>query len=116
MIEEPQALDHLAGLLHESVIEVEGVAVVNPQAPGGVEVHRPEIRVLAPSAAVPLVELYYPTPKSDPADAVGPRGADAPPSARARARFVLSAASSAGFRDALRSRGFVEVHTSGNSR
>ena len=89
MIEEPQALDHLAGLLHESVIEVEGVAVVNPQAPGGVEVHRPEIRVLAPSAAVPLVELYYPTPKSDPADAVGPRRAYAPSSARAGpVRFV----------------------------
>ncbi len=110
VIEEPQALERLAGLHHESVVEVEGVAVVNPQAPGGVEVHHPEIRVLAPSAAAPLVELYHPTPKAT-LPTLLDHAALTLRHPRARARFALSAASCAGFRDALRSRGFVEVHT-----
>lgn len=110
VIEDPQALDRLSGVHHESVIEVEGVAVVNPQAPGGVEVHHPEIRVLAPSAAPPLVELFHPTPKAA-LPTLLDHAALALRHPRARARFRLAAAACAGFREALRVRKFVEVHT-----
>ena len=34
-------------LLPETVLEIEGLAVASEQAPGGVEVHEPQIRVLA---------------------------------------------------------------------
>ena len=34
-------------LLPETVLEVEGIVVAKEQAPGGVEVHEPEFRVLA---------------------------------------------------------------------
>lgn len=110
VIEQPEFLERLAGLQHESVIEVEGVAVVNPQAPGGVEVHDPELRALAPSAAPPLVELYHPTLKAA-LPTLLDHAALTLRHPRARARFRLAAASCAGFREALRSRKFVEVHT-----
>src|SRR3954452_21627312 len=50
-------------LLPETVLEIEGVAVANEQAPGGVEVHEPDIRVFAEPAYAPPVELHRPEPR-----------------------------------------------------
>ena len=50
-------------LVPETVLEVEGVAVANAQAPGGVEVHEPELRVLAEPVEAPPVELHRPAVK-----------------------------------------------------
>ena len=54
-----EAPDHLP----ETVLEVEGVAVAAQQAPGGVEVHEPELRVLAGPVAPPPVGLHRPEPR-----------------------------------------------------
>ncbi len=44
-----------AGLGGESVIEAVGQSVAMPQAPGGVEIHAPQIRVITPVSEAPPV-------------------------------------------------------------
>jgi nondiscriminating aspartyl-tRNA synthetase len=52
--------ERVDALLPETVVEVEGDAVATPQAPGGVEVHAPTLRVLAEPAGPPPIELRRP--------------------------------------------------------
>jgi len=102
--------DACAGLLPETVVEVEGDAVAAPQAPGGVEIHAPVFRVLAEPAEPPPVELRRPVLKEQ-----LPTLLDHAPVAlrhpRRRACFELAAATVAGFRAALDARGFTEILT-----
>src|SRR5438876_2867383 len=51
-------IDEMPELLLETVLEVEGLAVANEQAPGGVEVHDPDLRILGEPAGPPPVELH----------------------------------------------------------
>src|SRR5262245_58667517 len=64
VVEDEALVEQLAQLHNESVLAVEGVAVAEAQAPGGVEVHQPAMEVLAPVAAAPPVDLYRPTLKA----------------------------------------------------
>ncbi|MFL5982290.1 MAG: aspartate--tRNA(Asn) ligase, partial [Gaiellaceae bacterium] len=97
-------------LLPETVLEIEGVAVANEQAPGGVEVHEPQIRVLAEPADAPPVELHRPEPRES-----LPVRLDAAPVAlrhpAVRERFRLAARAVAAFRSTLDARGFTEIQT-----
>lgn len=99
-----------AGLTEETVIAVEGTVTANPQAPGGAEITSPVITALSGPAAPPPFDLYRPT-----ITAGLPTILDhAPTTLRhplLRAGFEISAASVAGFRDALDGLGFTEVHT-----
>jgi nondiscriminating aspartyl-tRNA synthetase len=94
----------------ETVVEVDGLAVAAAQAPGGVELHEPALRVLAEPAEAPPIELRRPVLK-----ATLPTILDLAPVAlrhpRERAKFQLAAASLAGFREALDRLGFVEIST-----
>ena len=94
----------------ETVLEIEGLAVANEQAPGGVEVHEPEIRVLAEPAEAPPVELHRPEPRES-----LPTRLDAAAVAlrhpAVRERFRLTARAVAAFRSTLDERGFVEIQT-----
>ncbi len=103
-------LDQLNGALPESVIEVEGTVVAEPQAPGGFELHEPAITVLN------RVSEPLPFPINKPnLDAhidvflnfatIGLRHP------KKQAIFRLSAGVMAGFRQYLDRRGFVEVTT-----
>jgi nondiscriminating aspartyl-tRNA synthetase len=97
-------------LLPETVLEVEGVVVANEQAPGGVEVHEPEVRVLAGPVGPPPVELHRPEPRES-----LPTRLDAAPVAlrhpAVRERFRLTAAAVAAFRRTLDGLGFTEIQT-----
>jgi nondiscriminating aspartyl-tRNA synthetase len=97
-------------LLPETVIEVEGLAVANEQAPGGVEVHEPEVRVLAAPAQAPPVELHRPQPRES-----LPTRLDAAAVAlrhpAVRERFRLAARAVAAFRATLDGLGFTEIQT-----
>ena len=92
------------------MLEVEGVAVANEQAPGGVEVHEPRIRVLAEPAESPPVELHRPEPSES-----LPTRLDAAAVAlrhpAVRERFRLTARAVAAFRSTLDERGFIEIQT-----
>ena len=97
-------------LAAETVLEVEGVAVATPQAPGGVEVHDAEVRVIAEPVEPPPVELHRPLPK----ESLPTRLDAAAVSLRhpaVRERFRLTARAVASYRRTLDDLGFVEVHT-----
>ncbi len=110
VIEDAALVEELAALHSESVLQVEGDAVAQPHAPGGAEVQRPSVAVLAPAAAQPPVDLFRPTLKAQ-----LPTILDLAPLTlrhpRQRALFRLAAASMAGFRSTLRALDFVEIQT-----
>ncbi len=110
VVEDSALAERLAQLPNESVLEIEGLAVAEPQAPGGVEIHQPAIDVLAAAAEALPLDLYRPTLKAQ-----LPTILDHAPIAlrhpRQRALFRLAAASMAGFRATLAARDFVEIQT-----
>jgi nondiscriminating aspartyl-tRNA synthetase len=110
VIEDATQAADTAVLLPETVLAVTGEATSNVQAPGGVELHQPEIEVIAAPAAQLPVELWRPSLK------LGlPHLLDLAPVAlrhpHHRAIFQVAAASVAGFRQALDELGFVEIQT-----
>src|SRR5215208_4726880 len=110
VVEDLALAERLAQLPLESVLEIEGLAVAEPQAPGGVEIHQPVFNVLAAAAEPPPFDLYRPVLKAQ-----LPTILDHAPVAlrhpRQRALFRLAAASMAGFRATLAAREFVEIQT-----
>jgi nondiscriminating aspartyl-tRNA synthetase len=97
-------------LVPETVLEIEGLAVANAQAPGGVEVHEAQIRVVAQPAGPPPVELHRPEPR----EALPTRLDAAPVALRhpaVRERFRLTARAIAAFRRTLDGLGFTEIQT-----
>jgi nondiscriminating aspartyl-tRNA synthetase len=94
----------------ETVLELDGLVVENPQAPGGVELHEPSFRVLSEPAEAPPIELRRPALKE-----TLPVQLDFAPVALrhpgVRERFKLAAAAVHGFRAALDGLGFTEIST-----
>lgn len=105
-----EEVSHLDGLLPESVVEVEGNVVAEPQAPGGCELHEPRIRVLSPvSEALP-----FPINKPDLEPHLDTFLNHAPVGLRhpvKKATFRLAAGVMAGFRRTLDRMGFTEITT-----
>ena len=103
-------LDQPTGLMPETVVEVEGTVVVNAQAPGDTEVHRPNILVLVEPADMPPIELHRPALK----ESLPTRLDAAAVSLRhpaVRERFRLAARAVAAFRRTLDGLGFTEIQT-----
>jgi nondiscriminating aspartyl-tRNA synthetase len=94
----------------ETVLQVEGLVVANDQAPGGAELIDAEVTPLSGPACPPPFDLYRPA-----LTATLPTILDhAPTSLRhplLRAGFEVAAASAAGFRTAMTTRGFTEIFT-----
>ena len=94
----------------ETPVEVIGTATANPQAPGGIEVTEPRIRLLGDPADTPAVELWRPH-----LDASLPTLLDHAATTwrhpAQRAKWELAAASLHGFRSVLDDTGFTEVHS-----
>jgi nondiscriminating aspartyl-tRNA synthetase len=102
--------DQVAGLLPESVIEVEGTVVAEPQARGGAELHDPQVTVLSPVTEA----LPFPINKPDLEPQIETFLNHASLGLRhplKRAIFQLSAGIMAGYRRALDNLGFVEITT-----
>lgn len=95
---------------HESVLSIEGLVVAEEQAPGGVEIHQPEIRFLTRVNEILPLELFRPNLKAQ-----LPTLLDHAPLSlrhpRKRALFQIADSSMAGFRRTLRERGFTEIQT-----
>ncbi len=110
VVGDPAQAERLAELSAETVLEVTGTVVAAAQAPGGAEVHEPEVKVVASPAQPPPLELWRPT-----LSAQLPTRLDLAPLAlrhpREQAVFRLAAASLAGFRAALDGLGFTEIQT-----
>jgi nondiscriminating aspartyl-tRNA synthetase len=103
-------LDEPLDLEPETVVEVEGEVVANAEAPAGVELQRPTIRVLSTPVERPPIELRRPELKER-----LPTILDHAPVAlrhpRRRAPFQLAAAALAGYRAALDRLDFTEIQT-----
>jgi nondiscriminating aspartyl-tRNA synthetase len=110
VIEDEAGRAAAADLLAETVIAIEGVVVAAPQAPGGYEVHDPEIVVLGASTQLPPFELRRPTLNA-PLPALLDHATVALRHPRIRAGIAISAASLAGFRSSLDAKGFTEIQT-----
>ena len=110
VVEDPTAVEEVAGLLPETVLEVEGTVAESDQAPGGVELRDPAFTVLSEPAEQPPIELRRPVLKEQLATIL-----DHAPVAlrhpRRREAFLIAAAAARGFRAALDELGFVEIQT-----
>jgi nondiscriminating aspartyl-tRNA synthetase len=110
VLDTPEALQALAGLSPETVLSVEGDAVAEAQAPGGIEIRNPAFTVLSPvrdplplTLNKPVMKLNLPVFLDH--AVVGLRH----PSKRAL--FRLSAGVMGGFRATLNQAGFTEIQT-----
>jgi nondiscriminating aspartyl-tRNA synthetase len=110
VIEAPAQVAEAAELHAETVLAVTGDVVKSEQAPGGAELHNPQLGTIAKPAEQPPLELWRPA-----LNAQLPTLLDYAPLAlrhpRQRAIFQIAAASIAGFRDALDKLGFTEIQT-----
>jgi len=110
VVEDPAAIEEIARLLPETVLEIEATVASSEQAPGGVELREPSFTVLSEPAEQPPIELRRPELKEQ-----LPTILDHAPVAlrhpKQREAFQIAAASVAGFRAALDRLGFVEIQT-----
>ena len=100
----------LAGLVAETVVDVEGAVVANEQAPAGVELVDPTVVVLAEPAVVPPFELRRPTINAQLPTLLDHAAVSLRHPAR-RAMAQIAASSVSGFRNVLDNGGFTEVFT-----
>jgi nondiscriminating aspartyl-tRNA synthetase len=110
VVEDSAAIDEVARLLPETVLEVEARVAESPQAPGGVELRDPVFTVLSEPAEPPPIELRRPVLKEQ-LPTLLDHAAVALRHPRQRAAFEIAAASVAGYRTALDGLGFVEIQT-----
>jgi nondiscriminating aspartyl-tRNA synthetase len=102
--------DELRELSEESVVEVTGRVTRNAQAPAGVELTAPAVRVIS-AVSVPLpLQLHRPAPAATLPTQLDHAALALRHPARAGALRVAAAAT-AGFRAALDRQRFVEIHT-----
>jgi nondiscriminating aspartyl-tRNA synthetase len=106
----PADREALEKLPEETVVEVTGTAVANPDAPGGVELHEPSWRALSEPADELPFDLYRPELRATLPTALD-NAAVALRHPRQRAPFEIAAAATAGFRAGLDALGFTEVNT-----
>jgi nondiscriminating aspartyl-tRNA synthetase len=107
---EQNAVQAVADLTEETVIEVTGLVTASPQAPGGAEIGKPALTALSERADPPPFDLYRPAVTAGLATVLD----HAPTTLRhplLRAGLEISAASVAGFREALDAQGFTEIQT-----
>ncbi|MBM2615120.1 aspartate--tRNA(Asn) ligase [Actinoplanes sp. LDG1-06] len=110
VVTEPAARTQLEELTEETVVEVVATVTPNEQAPGGVELTEPKIRVLSGVAAPLPFELHRPA-----IGAALPTQLDHAALAlrhpTRRSALRIAAAATAGFRAALTEQRFVEIQT-----
>ena len=110
VVTDPATRARLEEITEESVVEVTATVTANEQAPYGVELTGPEIRVLS-AVAVPLpFELHRPELSASLPTQLDHAALSLRHPSRAGA-LRTAAAATAGFRAALERRGFIEIHT-----
>ena len=110
VVESEHQRELLGRLPAESVVEVRGRVVTSEQAPTGLEVHDPEVGVMAEAELPPPFDLRRAAiPAQLPTQLDHAAVALRHPHRRAAAQ--LAAASVHGFRSALDGLGFTEIHT-----
>jgi nondiscriminating aspartyl-tRNA synthetase len=110
LVTEPATRAQLEQLSEESVVEVVATVTPNEQAPGGVELTAPEIRVLS-TVDVPLpFEMHRPSLNVSLPTQLDHRALALRHPAR-RLALRIAAAATSGYRTALAEQRFVEIYT-----
>lgn len=108
--EDEAELAPLQGLNLESVIALEGMVAATPQAPGGVEIHRPQVRVITPVTELLPLPLNKRQLKAGLPTLLDHAVITNRHPAR-RAVYRLAAGVMAGFRQTLTARHFTEIQS-----
>jgi nondiscriminating aspartyl-tRNA synthetase len=108
VIDDPELAGRIAGLGNESVLDVSGLAALEPQAPGGVELRQPRITALS-SVDEQLPFELYPPELSAQLPTILEHATLANRHARRRGYFRVAAALAEGFRSTLGAAGFTEI-------
>jgi nondiscriminating aspartyl-tRNA synthetase len=110
MTQDANSLVALYGLLNESVIEVEGTVVSEPQAPGGTELHDIAIKVITPvTETIPFsINKPFVEASLDSFLDHAPVGLRHP---RRRALIRIGSGVMASFREFLNGEGFTEIQS-----
>lgn len=109
-VDEPETLELLRSIQVESVIEVTGRVLAEPQAPGGAELHETRVRAIVPITEPPPLELNKKEMKAslDVFLEHAPIGLRHP---KRRAILRLTAGAIAGFRASLNAEHFTEIQS-----
>jgi len=110
VVDDPDARALVESLPHESVLAVTGEVVASAQAPGGVEIHRPDVTVVSAAVEDPPVDLYRPELAAQ-LPTLLDSAATSLRHPRRAAIQRLSAAATEGFRATLRVERFMEIAT-----
>jgi nondiscriminating aspartyl-tRNA synthetase len=110
VVAEPETRAQLEELSEESVVEVTATVTANEQAPGGVELTEPKIRVLSAVTAPLPFELHRPAVGATLPTQLDHAALALRHPAR-RSALRVAAAATAGFRAALTEQRFVEIQT-----
>jgi nondiscriminating aspartyl-tRNA synthetase len=110
VIEDDRLRQQVGALAPETVVVVHGLAVATAQAPGGVEIHQPEFRILSTPTEPPPFELRRPVLNAQ-LPTLLDHAAFAQRHPRRQATTRLAAASVRGFRSTLAALDFTEIHT-----
>jgi nondiscriminating aspartyl-tRNA synthetase len=110
VIEDRELAERIATLNHESVLQVAGTVADGTQAPGGIELHDPEIEVISAATEPPPFDLFRPDLQVQLPTWLD-HAAVALRHPRAQALFALQNALVSGFRATLVECGFTEIHT-----
>jgi nondiscriminating aspartyl-tRNA synthetase len=108
VIDDPELAGRVATLGNESVLDVTGLAVLEPQAPAGVELRQPEISVLSVVEEQLPFELYPPELGAQ-LPTILDHATLANRHAHRRGHFQIAAALAGGFRSTLAAKGFTEI-------
>src|SRR5688500_7580556 len=110
VVEDTEVVERVARLHHETVLGLTGTVTANATAPGGVELHNPQVEVLSEAVAPLPFDLFRPAIRA-PLPTMLDHAALALRHPRQRALFTLSAISMRAFRATLDALDFTEIQT-----
>jgi nondiscriminating aspartyl-tRNA synthetase len=108
--QDASALDALRNLQNETVIEIEGTVIAEPQAPGGIELHNIVVRVVTPVAETLPFPINKPVVNAS-LDVFLDHATVALRHPQRRARWRIAAGIMAAYREFLSAEGFTEIQS-----
>lgn len=112
VVQDKDEVEKLRGLQVGTVLEVTGTVVEEARAPGGAELHEPELTVLVPVSDEPPIEIDKPIPhKADNLDTLFEYRALNVRNLQEQKIFKLRAAMLRAIRDYLHDNDFIEIQT-----
>ncbi len=112
LVQDKEEIEKLRGLQIGSVLSVKGKLISDKRAPGGAEIHEPEIEVLVPVTDEPPIEIDKPLQhKSENLDTLFEHRVVGLRNLQERAVFDVQATICSSLRSFFEDREFTEIHT-----